>query len=294
MSYGLAFLNNSGVRVIGQEEDNLKFIGKITAYTTASYAYMTYMTFTVTSTEFPIVYLYLPYDDVGTCSNATYTDMSSCVINGGSWIWTNTNEINLAVVHNIYNTTGDTWEVTVIGSYGGYPKNACLYVFNESGSTPSTDAYGFRTYKADGTTLAYDSGFKPLIAKWGASFNSVPSGSFGVDQRKLLVGDWSSRNVDKPAFNCSFNNMAYTEWNSIFCFEGDMYWYMLYYRHFVSIIPDGVNVFSTTPSGRYHPSNDYVTTNRVCVNPTSAFAGSSGGWYYKTKTMPMIDGADYD
>lgn len=294
MSYGLEFINDDGIRVVGKEEDNLKFIGKITSYTTSTYAYMTYLTFTVTSTEFPIVYLYIPYDDVGTCSDAAYTEMTDCLLGGGSWSWTSTDEINMASVHNIYNTTGNTWEVTVICARGGYAKDACLYVFNESGSTPSTDTYGFRTYKADGTTLAYDSGFKPLMSRWGAEFTTMPAGTFAVQQKSFTTGDWSTRDVSKPAFNCSINSIAYNKWNAYFCFDGDMYWYMLYYRHYMAVTSNGVTIWSTTPSGRYYPNPDYVEINNSCDGSTSPFSGVVGAWYNNTKTLPFIDGADYD
>ena len=294
MSYGMEFINDGGTRVVGKEEDNLKFIGKITSYTTSTYAYMTYLTFTVTSTEFPIIYLYMPYDDVGTCSNESYTEMTDCMIGGGAWSWTHTDEINMGAVHNIYNTTGDTWEVTVIGAHGGYPKDACLYVFNESGSTPSSDTWGFRTYKADGTTLAYDSGFKPLMAKWGAEFTAMPGNTFATLEKTFISGDWDSRSVDKPAFNCSINNIRYVKWRYYFCFDGDMTWYMLYYRHYMAVTSNGVAIWSTTPSGRYYPSMDYTTTNNSCDGSTSPFKATPNSWYYRTKTLPFIDGAKYD
>ena len=294
-SYGLKFINSSGTRVVGREEDNLKFIEKVTTHTNSTYAYMKYMTFTVTSTEFPIVYLYIPYDDVGTCSNASYTEMTDCMLGGGAWTWTNTDETNMAAVTNIYNTTGNTWEVTVIGATGGYAKNACLYVFNESGSTPSSDTHGLRVYKADGTTLAYDSGFKPLIAKWGAEFTSMPTGTLGVVHKEFDTGDWSTRGVSKPAFNCSVNSLIFSQRNSFFCFDGSMYWYLKYWRHYVSITSGGVAMWSIQCTTRNQfSSSDYSTTNSDCTGATSPFASSQGIWYYKNKTIPFIDGADYD
>ena len=287
MSYGMKFVNGDGVRVIGAEEDNLRFIGKVTTYTTAVYAGMYYLTFTVTSTEFPIVYLYIPYDDVGTCSDTAYTDMTTCLIAGEGWSWTNVDERNLATVHNIYNTSGTTWKVTVICGHGGYPKKACIYVFNTVGSTASTDTYGFRTYKADGTTLAFDSGFTPLMSRWGAEFTTMPSGSFAVQQKTFTTGDWATRSVSKPAFNCSINNISYNRFNCLFGYH-----YMLYYRHFVAVTANGVAIWTLSPSGRYQPSIDVSLNNGDCT--TNPFAGTSSAWYSHTKTLPFIDGADYD
>jgi hypothetical protein len=294
MSYGMEFVNDDGIRVIGKEEDNLRFISKVTSYTTSVYNYMYYLTFTVTSTEFPIVYLYIPYDDVGTCTNTAYTDHTSCLLGGGHWTWTNNNEKNFGAVHNIYNTSGNTWKVTVIGAMGGYPKNACIYVFNTVGSTASSDTYGFRTYKADGATLAFDSGFTPLMSRWGAEFTSLSYGTYGMSGKSFTTGDWSTRNVSKPAFNSSINSIAYTRWCAGFCIDGDMYWYMLYYRMYMSITSNGVAIWSISSSGRGYPNLDYVTTNNSCNCSVSPFAGAAGAWYGNFKTLPFIDGADYD
>ena len=292
----MEFVNDDGIRVLGKEEDNLRFISKVTSYTVSTYNYMKYLTFTVTSTEFPIVYLYIPYDDVGTCSNASYTDHTTCKANSATWSWTSTDEINMGAVHNIYNTTGNTWEVTVIGARMGYPKNAEIYVFNTVDSTASTDTYGFRTYKADGTTLAFDSGFTPLMSRWGAEFTTLSGGTYGYSAKTFSTGDWSTRSVSKPAFNCSMNNISFHQWNSYFCFDGDMYWYMHYYRMYYSSVTDGVAIWNTA-SGRGSPTNinpDYVETNNSCDRSTSAFSSTPDTWYYRLKTLPFIDGAKYD
>jgi len=293
MAYGLQFFNDDGVRVVGKEEDNLKFIGKITTYSANVYGCngcynMRYLTFSVTSSEFPIVYLYVPYDDVGTCSNPAYTDSTTCVKNDAGWTWTNSDEINMAAVHSIKNISGNNWEVYVRCGWGGYPKNACLYVFNKAGTTASTDLWGIRVYKSNGTDLAYDSGFEPLMSRWGAEFpsNLAPSGAVSIAEKTFASGEyWSTNGVTKPSFGCSSQDMAFCTWSL-----WGTHW-IRYFRSFFTPISNGVAKWYAPASAG--GSACYGTPDTLLGSTPPV--GTAGAWYYHGGlTLPFIDGADYD
>lgn len=284
MAYGLKFINDDGVRVVGLNEDNLKFIGKYTSYTVNTYGvdYCYYLTFTVTSTEKPIVYLYVPFDTVGSCSGASASNSTDCLLNGGNWSWSGSDR-RLVSVHAIVNTGGNSWKVYVKSGFRGYPSNIALYCFNLVGSTPSTDLYGIRVWKDNGTDLAYDSGFEPLkcaVAAETSNYNPAGS-SLAIGTNRFSTGDWASRGISKPAFGASTQDIYVYAWT----FFG--YYYLRYYRGFFSPIPDGIaKWYCTWSAGTLGSGTDVILNTTAPVN--------TGGWFYRPLTIPFIDGADYD
>jgi hypothetical protein len=286
MAYGLKFINDDGIRVVGKNEDNLKFIGKYTSYSVSTYGndLCYYLTFTVTSSEKPICYLYVPFDTVGSCSVGGYTNSTDCLVKGGGgWSWSGSDR-RLCAIHAIVNAGGNSWNVYVKCGYRGYPSTATIYAFNLVGNTPSTDLYGIRVWKDNGTDLAYDSGYTPLMCKVGAeSVSQNPgSGALVIGYNELSGGDtWADRGISKPAFGASTHDINCQAWT----FFG--YYYLRYYRGFFSPTPTGIaKWFCTWSAGVIGSGTDVVLGTTAPVN--------TGGWFYRNITIPFIDGADYD
>lgn len=282
MAYGLKFINDDGVRVVGVNEDNLKFIGKYTSYSVNTYGndLCYYLTFTVTSTEKPICYLYVPFDTVGSCSGASATNSTDCLIGGGNWSWSGSDR-RLCAIHAIVQGSGNSWTVYVKSGFRGYPSSATLYCFNLVGNTPSTDLYGVRVWKSNGD-LAYDSGFEPLKCKVGAeTYSGAPSGALDISYNQFSSGTWATRGIDKPAFGASTHDINCQAWT----FFG--YYYLRYYRGFFTATPNGfAKWYSTWSAGAIGSGTDVVLGTTSPVN--------TGGWFYRSQTVPFIDGADYD
>ena len=288
-SYGITLKTNKGIVLIGGESDSLQFISKVTSYSIGLYGLMRYLVFTVTAPSRPICFLYMPEDNVGTCSIPEYGNSTDCFLGGGAWQWSNYDEINLGVVHTVYNTGGDTWEVIVRGAFGGYAKSAELYVFTELGSTVSSEAYGLRVFKSNGVDLSFDSGYTPVVSRWGASLTAHTPGVTSVAGMNFGSGSWSTREVDKPAFNSTSQDIMYCSW-SLYTYN-----FLRFYRSTFTVIGTGLaKWYSRSGPYAYCSLSPYPADVNL---GTSTAVGAPVTWYRHVNSAPLvtfIDGAMYD
>jgi hypothetical protein len=283
MSYGCTIINDDNKQVLGGDGDALKFITKTSSYTLSTYRDMRLMTFTITSTKPPIVYIYMPYDTVGTCSISSFTDRLECEAGGGVWTSSDLTKINMAAVHSVHNVSGNSWEVVIRGARGGYPSDIVLYIFNELGTDVSS-GMGMRVYKSNGET-SFDTNLEPLLSRYGAIAPSPSPLALEMLATSIIPGGgtWGSIGVSKPAFLGTGRDMHV----EVLATAGGLI-FANYRRSYYITSQTGLGK-------RFTRCSDNNSANAKYDIFALASAGGTDTWYTEVvDNIPVIDGADYD
>jgi hypothetical protein len=156
MSYGLIAYNNSNQVLVSSDTRNLHFIAKVSSPTTMLINDSTYSirvaAYDVVCDVTPVPFMTLP-------STADFYGVTR-----------------------ITNQGGNVWRIEVVksGPDNDYPE---VYVFADPRGKTSTDAYGMKVFRDDGTA-AFDSRLKPLTVTGGLAVvhpsNPKPSLSYGL------------------------------------------------------------------------------------------------------------------